>query len=241
MIKIGFILLSIMMLLLLFRAVSFLSHQALGNSANAKRQTHKTILILTGWCTYIGLISATGFLSSTTLPPRVPLFLILPCFAFMIYFFKNPKFKQIISDAPMTWITYSQSFRVIVELLLLGLYAEGLLPKAATFEGYNYEILIGATAIPMAYLVTKHPKRTKCTLMAWNICGLLTLSIVVFIILSNTYQTATSTDIAPVHKIVIGRFPYTLLAGFLMPLAVFMHILSLVKIRMDQNRSIQGN
>ena len=66
-----------------------------------------------------------------------------------------------------------------MEIVLLQFSLYGQVPELMTFEGRNFDILIGITAPIIGYLVVKHKIRKKGVLM-WNTVGLvLILSILV--------------------------------------------------------------
>lgn len=230
-VKAGFISLSLFLAIIMLAGIYAVARKAFPHASQAKRLTIKSALLLVGWLTYITLVSFTGFFTALGLPPRIPLFLVLPAFAFFVYFFNNNKAQLLIANTPVHWPLYFQSFRIMVELLIWGSYLNGILPREATFEGYNFDVLMGLTAVPIGYLARNGIRKTKPILVLWNIVGLFTLAVVVFILVSQAYfYNKWGLTESFVSK-GFGTFPYTLLAGFLMPLAVFMHILSWFKIK----------
>lgn len=231
-VKAGFISLSLFLAVILLAGINVVARKAFPHGPQARALTIKASLLLAGWLTYITLVSFTGFFTATGLPPRIPLFLVLPAFVFFIYFFRNYNAKLLIANTPAHWPVYFQSFRIIVELLIWGSYLNGIIPREATFEGYNFDVLIGLSAIPMGFLlVYKGIRKIKQPLILWNIAGFITLAVVVFTLVSQAYFYSNWGLTESFVSKGFGTFPYTLLAGFLMPLAVFMHILSLFKIK----------
>lgn len=229
MIKASFILLTIIMAALVYAGVHAVSSKAIADEPKRGRFRLYVIVLIAGWLAYVSALSLTGILATKALPPRIPLMLILPCFLFIAWFFRGGRFRDVINATPPGWLVYSQSFRIVVELLLLGLYLEGILPKAGTFEGYNYEIITGITAIAVGYFGTTRKVLPRALLLLWNYMGLATLAIVVFIMVSHVYFPSIYSNPEPLLIADFGAFPYTLLAGFLMPLAVFLHVFSIVK------------
>ncbi len=231
MLKAGFILLTITLALVLFACVSFIAGRVFTRVSEQKRFKIKFTVLLVVWLAYISILSLEGVFSNASMPPRIPLFLIIPAFLFFIYFFTNSKFKKIIDATPAALPVYFQSFRIIVELLLFWSFTEGLLPKAATFEGYNFDIIIGITAPLLAFYKLNKRKEHKGIILAWNITGLLTLLVVVFILISHAYFNTFRNEKESILNKGFGIFPFTFLAGFFMPLAVFMHVFSIIKTR----------
>ncbi len=190
--------------------------------------------MLIAWLVYVSLLSLAGVFRVGGLPPRIPLLLILPAFAFMTYFFRSQETKDLIAATPASWLVYAQSFRVVVELMLHALFLKGVLPKAGTYEGYNYELVIGITALAVGYWGYTRKALPKIALIIWNVSGLATLATIVFIMISHAYFPGIYSNPEKLNIADFGSFPYTLLAGFLMPLAVFMHVFSLKKLASEK-------
>lgn len=230
MIKAGFILLTLLMAVLVCVAIARTVALAFTDQRKQQRIKTRTIVLLTGWLSYVSILSLAGVFKVVGLPPRIPLLLILPVFAFMFYFFRSAHYKALIAMVPASWLVYAQTFRVVVELMLHGLFLQGILPKAGTFEGYNYEIVIAFSALAIGYWGYTRRVLPRTLLILWHFAGLTTLAIVVFIMISHAYFPHIYPHPETLRIEDFGSFPYTYLAGFLMPLAVFMHIASLVKL-----------
>ena len=176
---------------------------AIADTRTQKRFIQGTGMVLVAWVIYISAISVTGIFENASMPPRIPLLLVAPAFLFFAYFFTNKRFKTIIDHTPHNWPVFFQSFRIIVD------------------------ILIGLTAPLIAFFTFLKPKIGKSLFILWNIAGLATLAIVVLILMRHAYFLPN--DSQSILMKGFGDFPYTFLAGLFMPLAVFMHIFSLVK------------
>lgn len=229
MLKVGFISLVLALAVTLYVMAVTIAKKAYTDQARLKRFRIGTLVFLVVWLTYISVISLTGIFETPSMPPRIPLLLVLPAFAAFTYFFTNSRFRDFIAHIPLLWPLYVQGFRIKVELLLWGLAMQGILPRAATFAGYNYDIVIGITGPLLALLMYFTHRRSKWLLMVWNIAGLITLFVVVFILISQAYYFPMWGEHESILSKGFGLFPYTFLAGFLMPVAVFLHIVSIIK------------
>jgi len=150
---------------------------------------------------------------------------------FFIYFFTSHKLRKIIDSTPASWPVYFQCFRIVVEVLILGMYLGGALPVAATFEGRNFDILIGLTAPLIGYLAFTRNTLGKRIGLLWNIAGLLTLLNVIVILMGHAYFYKSLGEPESILPKGFGLFPFIFLAGFFMPLAVFLHVFSIIKTR----------
>lgn len=230
MIATGFIVLTVVIAVIIVLGVQAVARRAYADKAKQNTVTIRAAAIIGLWLGVITVLSLAGFYNSLALPPRVPLFLVFPAFAFTALFFLNKRNRALIAAVPAQWPVYFQSFRIVVELLLLGLAMKGLIPREASFEGYNFDVAIGLTAPLVGWLAYSKKAIGKGILRLWNIAGFCTLAIVVFIFISHAYFPQLWHKQESIISQGFGLFPYTYLAGFLMPAAVFMHVLSLKKL-----------
>ena len=230
MLAVIFILFTLAVAISFFWRASEVAVVAFANNTTRKKFINRAGLIMLIWLVYITLLSMKGVFVSQSLPPRIPVLLVLPAFAFIGFFFLSGKFKKLIDATPASWPVRFQVFRVGVELLLAAAFVQHKLPVEATFEGYNFDILIGIAAPILGWLAFKNERQSKIAVILFNIAGLITLSVVVFILTSQAYFPSVWHKQESILGQGFGTFPFTYLAGFLMPVAVFMHIFSFVRI-----------
>jgi hypothetical protein len=114
-------------------------------------------------------------------------------------------------------------------LFLHQLWIEGLVPKMLTFAGANVDIYVGLSAPLVAWLCIRG--RRGLTLAGlWNILG--------FFALLNVVIRAVLTAPGPINLLhtevpdrMIATFPFVLIPGFFVPLAVVLHWLAILAIR----------
>jgi len=122
-------------------------------------------------------------------------------------------------------LTQLQVFRVFVEVLLWLLFIQNLLPEQMTFEGRNWDILSGITALLAArFLLT-----SKHWMAVWNILGLVLLINIVTIAILSMPTPIQVFNTEPANTIVT-QFPFVFLPTFLVPLAYILHLMSLRKL-----------
>jgi hypothetical protein len=191
------------------------------------KHTIKAPIVLGLWILYVYLISSAGLLLSFELPPNVFIFFFIPTILSITFFIRKYKNHPLMEAMPKSWTIYFQSFRIFVELIIWRTYLAGIFPVSMSFEGYNYEILVGLSAPIAAYLIFERKFLPEFTAIIWNFVGLIVLGIIIGIALTSAYFPHLWGASSSLLKIEFGMFPYTLLAGFLAPMAIFMHILSL--------------
>jgi hypothetical protein len=216
------ILLAVFLILIILRATSRLTDL----SDKHKNLPLSMTIFIAIWLIYISILSTTEILADFTMPPRIPVLVIFPLLAVMIFTLFKKTTSAFLSITSVSWLIYIQGFRIIVELIIWGAYREGIVPLETTFEGYNFDILIGLTAVPLAYYA-KNDKVSPLVLMIWNIAGILILGNTVRFFLSSVYFPEllgqTSTMVTPDFV----KLPYLLIPGMFMPLALYIHALSI--------------
>lgn len=233
MIAIGFLALTLIVAIVLVAGINATAKRAFNNEGSQQKIVLRAALFLVLWLGYITLTSVNGIYNNTTLPPRVPLLLVLPAFASGSFILFSGRNRQLIAALPPSWPVYFQVFRVGVELLLLLLAMNNMIPREATFDGYNFDVIIGLSAPVVAWAVFQN-RALNILLYLWNVAGFITLAIVVVIFMTHAYAPALWHKQESIVSRGFGLFPYTYLAGFLMPCAVFMHVLSLIKLRQER-------
>ena len=73
---------------------------------------------------------------------------------------------------PEEWLTYIQSFRILVETLFVYSVSAGVLHPIVTIEGYNFDMVFGASAIAMWVFTYKIKVFSKQLLILWNYLGI---------------------------------------------------------------------
>lgn len=183
-----------------------------------------------GWLIYLFLISLTGILKDLSMPPKFPLLVFLPLVIGFIIFYRRTSRSRVLKAIPRSWPIYFQSFRVVVEIMLLWTFYEGIIPQSATFEGLNFDVFMGISALFVAYFWARGSKH-KTFLYIWNFLGMIMVLFVAYIIASSMYFPQVWGGSSPLVDMSFIEMPLLLLAGFLAPLAIFMHVVSLAQLR----------
>ena len=181
------------------------------------------------WLAATGILGIRHFFEDfRTMPPRIPMFVFIFVISLGALGYWMHKQKSL-GRVQQYHLILFQSFRIPVEIMLGILAQDSLLPSEMSFHGRNFDILIGVTAIPLAFWVRKKgEKASKKVLLAWNIAGILLVSnVVVLGMLSAPYPFQALK--LSMDNFIIGFFPVIWLPVFLVPTAYFFHIISLLK------------
>jgi hypothetical protein len=183
----------------------------------------KILWVSLAWLTLQGIVMATGFyLKTDTLPPRFAL-AVVPTLIVMAYFFMNKTSAGVINRLSLKDLTLIHVCRIPVEIGLLGLYQIHQIPEIMTFEGRNFDIISGLTALPMAWYAFQNGGIKRTPLLIWNIlCLILVITIVVIAVLSISTPLQQFGFEQP--NIGVLKFPFGWLPAFIVPVVLFSHI-----------------
>jgi len=183
------------------------------------------------WVGSLGL-AASGILARTELRPPPIQLVLLASITVMVAMAVAPRFKRPFNHAPLFVLVGLQWFRLPLEFILWQLANDGRLPQRMTFEGSNWDILFGLTALPLAFLIYKWPRRMRGLAFIWNGLGItMVLNIAILGILSAPGPLQFYMD-EPLNR-VVSQVPYVLLIVFLVPTALLMHFYSLQQLRRE--------
>jgi hypothetical protein len=175
---------------------------------------------------FIGL--SDFYLDTKSLPPRFAL-LIFPPLVCITIMFVTKKGNAFINSLDVKQLTLLHVIRIPVEIVLYYLFIAKTISQEMTFEGRNFDIVAGISALIIYYFGYIKNNISKPILIIWNvICLGLLLNIVVVAILSiNTpFQQFGFTQ----PNIAIAHFPFNWLASVIVPLVLMAHLVSLRKL-----------
>jgi len=229
--KIAYIGLTILMILIVFKGGLYTIGKTFQEAQKQQKKKRLLVIGLLLWQLYIFIMASSNFLASYSFPPRFALAFILPSFIFTgIFIYKNRNNKWL-QNIPQHWLIYIQSFRILVEILFVFSVTKGILHKEASIEGYNFDMILAITAPIIGLLVFKYKTLSKKWLIYWNYSGLAILASVIYVFMTSIYKPEIYGSNIPLLPIESFKYPYVLVAGFLMPLAVFIHVLSIVQLK----------
>ncbi len=226
--------------LTMFIVVSFFGMQIIRKTyekENVGKMSFILIASLLLWFLYTYLIAKTGIPQDFSLPPKGPALLVLPAFLFIGLFMFRHRNKKWISNLPLWGLIVFQCYRVLIETLFVFSVKNGTIHPNMTIEGYNYDMIFALSSIVIGWLVFKKVKGYQTIALYWNYFGLMVIASIIFIVITTMFIPGFySNNIDAVPK-EFGTFPFVLVASFLMPLAVFIHVLTIKKLK----RSIKND
>lgn len=193
-------------------------------------KNNRILLVSLLWMTVAGILAYNGFFENNLAkPPRFLLVLLIAIFL-SIYFYK------IIKTATLKpgYLIAIHILRLPVELSLYELFLSKQVPVIMTFKGWNFDILMGITAIALLlYMLFTKRKLSRLFFAAWNIAGLIFLTFIVAIaIFSAPLPIQQFAFDQP--NVAVAKFPFVYLPAYIVPVVFLSHLLLLKKI--DSNK-----
>jgi hypothetical protein len=153
-------------------------------------------------------------------------YILLPSMIFLVFLLRS-KANYEIRD--FRWSTALHMVRFPIELLLFQLALRKWIPMEMTYEGWNYDIIPGITAVILVVWMN-YRKIDYRLLLGWNIVSLC----LVLFILSNGFlsQELLYKNFGySVPNKAIAYFPMVLLAGVIVPIVVYTHISDIILLK----------
>jgi hypothetical protein len=191
----------------------------------------KIILPVFLWLVLQGILSFNNVYNENTdsIPPKIFLFGVLPNIIAIIWLFLSKTGKRFIDSLPIEKLTFLNLVRIPVELVLLWLFMNTLIPEIMTFEGWNFDIIMGITAPIIIYYGFMNERINRKVILIWNIIGLiLLLFIFVIALLSAPFPLQRLAFDQP--NIGLLYFPFSWLATFIVPIVILGHLVSIRKL-----------
>lgn len=185
-----------------------------------------TICVLLVWLMFTLIIGISGYLDDfSTFPPKI-LLVIVPPFLFLLLILISKQFHELCAPLDNFWFIYPQSFRILMEFILWLLYRYHIIPVQMTFEGRNFDIIIGLTAPIVAYYCFNRKVWSPKVALVWNIIGVgLLINIMSVAFLSMPYPMRHFMN-EPANVIAF-HFPFVWLPSVVVPFAFLLHAVSI--------------
>ena len=137
----------------------------------AARAAAVSVAGASAWMAGTGMVAASGVLRDweRTPPPIGMLVAAITALAFGMAY--SPFGSRIASTMPLWVLVLVQAFRLPLEVAMHAMYVRGVMPVQMSYTGLNFDIVTGATAIPVALLAATGRAGPRL-IAAWNIVGL---------------------------------------------------------------------
>jgi len=190
----------------------------------ATGKNKKLILLFVVWQVVIGCMAIAG-----TFIIRPNLFPIIMGCTILLTFFCFRKVDE--QKLNLVFLLSIHVLRFPVEIILYVLYLQQKVPDLMTFSGWNFDILIGISALMLLlYVFFSRRKLNKHFFLIWNVTGIAFLLFIVSLaVLSSPLPIQQLAFDQP--NVAVLEFPYCFLPTCVVPIVLLSHLLLICKWR----------
>jgi hypothetical protein len=163
-----------------------------------------------------GIAQSGLLLQFKALPP--PIALLLGMGFGLTFYLGTSALGKKLTLLPLSWLIGFQGFRIAVEILIHIASNINLAPPQMTWDGMNFDIITGVTAVAIAPFAERI---SRGWLLAWNLLG---LGLLLWVVSIATLSFPTALQLLHPDNTWIARFPYIWLPAVLVPSALLGHI-----------------
>ena len=159
---------------------------------NPTARRNALIITLVGAAAWMGgtwVVAARGVLRQWQATPPPFMILVTAIVALAVAIAFTSYGRRLALGLPLWILVASQSFRFPLEMALHEMYERGVMPVQMSYEGLNYDIVTGTTAIVVAILARAR-WGGRMLVAAWNVVGLALLCNIVTVAILSTPRFA---------------------------------------------------
>lgn len=183
----------------------------------------RVLLISIPWILIIGALAYSGYFMDTwTKPPRFGL-VFAGAIGMSLFLYKIVDGNQLHAD----FLLAVHALRLPVELGLYQLYLDGEVPVLMTFKGWNWDIVMGISAILLLfYRLFTGNRLPALFVLVWNAAGVIFLTIIVTIAVLSSPLPFQQLAFEQPNKAVL-EFPFVYLPAYIVPVVLLSHVLAI--------------
>jgi hypothetical protein len=198
--------------------------------------TGASAIAVAAWMTLTWQVAATGVIANFDRrpPPLVLLLLTVLLVSAVIAFTRYG--TRFVHGLPLWILIAGQAFRFPLELLMHRAADEGVMPPQMSYTGWNFDIVTGLTAIPVAWWLARGHRRGRTLAVAWNVMGTLLLANVLIVAMVSTPLVGA---FGPERlNVWVAYPPYVWLPAMMVVCAITGHLVIFRKLRATTTRRL---
>jgi hypothetical protein len=186
--------------------------------------------LLTGWFVLAVTLALLGIYSGAAgTIPTIQFGLAIPILLGCLLIWRWPAVSRLIDAVPRQWVIAIQVFRM-EGVTFLVLYSSHLLPGLFALPAGVGDVAVGLLAAAIGIGASRGWQLRARTVLRWNLLGIADLLVAVttgFLTAPSAFQMFAFDR----PNELISMFPLVLIPTFLVPLAILLHIISLIQLR----------
>jgi hypothetical protein len=187
------------------------------------RQGVVALVGVAAWYALSGALAGAGLLGRFDLrPPPMALFM-ASVLALGVILGLSPLGRRLARTVPLFALVGAQCFRLPLELVMHHAASRRIMPAQLSYSGYNFDILVGLLALPIAWLLVRG-RCPRWLVWSWNLLGFATLTVIAIIAVATTPVVAAFGPEPHNLNLWVTRFPYVWLPAGPVVFAIASHI-----------------
>ena len=146
----------------------------------------------------------------------------------------SPFGRRFADKLPFVALIGFQAFRLPLELIMHRAAIAGIMPNVMTYTGYNFDIVTGATALPLALYAWRRPV-PRWLIVLWNATGQILLFVIAGVALAASPIFRAFGD--DQLNIWVTQFPYVWIA-VMVAAALFGHVVTMRKLLAERRAKV---
>jgi hypothetical protein len=199
------------------------------SAGDRRRAVRTTAAVLAGWFVLaVGLALVGVYSTATSGIPTIQFGIVIPTLFGCLMIWRWPAVSRLINAVPRPWVIAIQFYRV-EGVTFLVLFAAHLLPGLFALPAGLGDVAVGLVAAAIGISAIGGRQLKPRTVLRWNLLGIADLIVAVstgFLTSPSAFQMFAFDR----PNELISMFPLVLIPTFLVPLAVLLHIISLIQL-----------
>ena len=208
-----------------------------GDGLEPAARRRRTILAAAGvaiWLAAQAAAALSGWLGRFELRPPPIVIWFASMIVMTLALAWSPFGRRFADRLPFVALIGFQAFRLPLELVMHRAAVAGIMPNVMSFTGYNFDIVSGATALPLALYAWRRPL-PRPVIMLWNLTGqILLIAIVIIAFAATPVFRAFGDDQVNTW---VTEFPYVWIA-VMVAAALFGHVVTLRKLLAERRAEV---
>ena len=186
------------------------------------------------WLAAMAAVALSGLLGRFDLRPPPMVIWFASMIVMTLALAWSPFGKRFADKLPFVALIGFQAFRLPLELVMHRAVAAGIMPNVMSFTGYNFDIVTGATALPLALYAWRRPL-PRWLIALWNVTGQILLFVVAAVALaaSPIFRAFGDAEL----NVWVTQFPYVWIA-VMVAAALFGHVVTLRKLMAERRAKV---
>jgi hypothetical protein len=181
-------------------------------------------MVIVVWMTVTGLVAATGQLARFDRVPPPMALLIVAVFALAFGAGLGPIGGRLATAVPLATLVLLQAFRLPLELVMHRAATLGIMPPEMSYSGYNLDLVTGAGALVLGWLLRAGVAVPRAAVWIWNVWGLWCLAVITVVAVASAPMVRAFGDDPRHVNTWVLFFPYVWLPAVLVTVALAGHL-----------------